>query len=140
MSSEDERIALAKQCISRAVMEETPTGDPLAAAREYLTAMENIQAATASMVSSSLSDKPQEAAFLLFQVKQKLNVYEERVSLLLGAAQEMGFNDEPGKACPNMDELFKPAENVDVDALLSNLHLPGASEDTTQFPSANSGA
>lgn len=140
MSSEDERIALARQCINRAAVEETPTGDPLAAAREYLTAMENIQAATACLVSSSLSDKPQQVAFLLFQVKQKLRVYEERVSLLLGAAQEMGLNDESGKTPQSMEELFKPAENVDVDTLLSNLHLPGAPEDTTHFSSANSGA
>lgn len=122
MSLEQHNLVLARQSINRAKMEEKPTGDPLIAARNYLTAMECIQAAAASVANSSLQSS-NERDFFLFQVKGKLAVYEERVKLLLGAAREMGLEDVP-QAEGGMSSLFGGSSaTTDIDQLLRNLEV-----------------
>lgn len=133
MSSEAEIILLARECINRAKIEETPSGDPLVAAREYLTAMEHVQSAAARIASSFVINNPTEVAFFLCQVKKRLIGYEERVALLLGAAREMGLNDKPEPVEKTMEELFKLTETGDLDILLNNLQLPGSSRDATHL-------
>eukprot|EP00796_Vickermania_ingenoplastis_P004817 gene4817-3459_t len=114
-------IYLAKQCVDRAKMEETPTGDPLVATRNYLSAMEYIQSAAAS-VAGAMQDT-QERDFFLYQVKSKLSIYEERVRLLLGAAREIGLVDEPEVV--GMAGLFGSNSPKGIDELLRDIDIPG---------------
>lgn len=131
MISSKERIALAHEYIKRAKAEENPSGNPLVAASKYLTAMEHIQSTAARIVSSLLCDKPSEAIFFLFQVKQKLAIYEERVALLLGAAREVGLEDTPLSASQSVEGIFNSAEDESVNDLLQKISLPSKSKDAT---------
>lgn len=124
MSSET--LSMAQQHIERARMEECPTGNPLVAARNYLSAMEYIQSAAVDMASTITSSK--ERDFFLYQVKGRLMVYDERVRLLLGAASEMGLDDVPEVTAGGMKGLFKttsmPTETTpDLDELFKNLEI-----------------
>lgn len=122
MSSDNQNLQLARQCLDRARMEETPNGDPLVAARNYLTAMEYIQSSAAAMASSLRYQK--DVDYFLYEVKGKLAVYEERVRLLLGAAREMGLEDKVENSA-GMAGLFGGANQVaDLDALLRNITIP----------------
>lgn len=123
MSTEQHNLTLARQCLDRARMEETPTGDPLVGARNYLTAMEYIQAAAASVASSIKGAREQD--FFLYQVKGKLAVYEERVKLLLGAAREMSMPDDP-EAITGMSSLFTANSPSSIDELLRNMEIPAS--------------
>lgn len=124
MSSENHNLQLARQCLDRARMEETPTGDPLVAARNYLTAMEYIQSSAAAMASSLRNQK--DADFFLYQVKGRLSTYEERVRLLLGAAREMGLVDKVENPA-GMAGLFGGVHHTtDLDSLLRNVAIPTA--------------
>ncbi|EPY29148.1 hypothetical protein STCU_04701 [Strigomonas culicis] len=92
-SSDVMSIQYAGQLVELARREENPDGNPMTAARHYLTAMELI-ASTVNTIASTM-DNPDERKFFLFQIKSKLTIYQERVQLLLSVAEQTGLLDKP---------------------------------------------
>nr|CCC95283.1 unnamed protein product [Trypanosoma congolense IL3000] len=87
----EERFEVAENFVRRARAEETPEGNPLIAARNYLTAMEII-VKVCNEYAGSLVEKRR---FFLYQMRHRLEVYSSRVRLLLQVAAEMGLDDSP---------------------------------------------
>ncbi|KAH8619199.1 hypothetical protein ERJ75_000188000 [Trypanosoma vivax] len=86
-----QQVRRAEEFICRAREEETPTGNPLTAARNYITAMEII-----AHVSAQVSlDNTNNRRFFLHQLRHRMEVYYERVELLLQVAEEMNLIDDP---------------------------------------------
>ncbi|EAN79614.1 uncharacterized protein TEOVI_000232700 [Trypanosoma equiperdum] len=92
MTTLEKRIEEASGLIYRARAEETPDGNPLVAARNYIAAMEIITNICKDVSPESDNDKDR---FFLFQVRQRMEVYQKRVQLLLSVAAEMGLDDIP---------------------------------------------
>ncbi|RNF07692.1 hypothetical protein TraAM80_03214 [Trypanosoma rangeli] len=85
------RVQQAKKFICRARQEETPDGNPLVAARNYITAMEII----AAVADEVPTENTYERRFLLYQIRQRMEMYYERAELLLGVAEDSGLVDKP---------------------------------------------
>ncbi|CAD2222791.1 hypothetical protein AGDE_15969 [Angomonas deanei] len=92
MSSGVQNLQYAAQLMEQAREEEREDGNPLSASRFYLTAIELVMS-TATEVARQIPDEAQRK-FFLFQVKSKISVYQERVSLLLQVARESGLIDK----------------------------------------------
>ncbi|EAN91393.1 hypothetical protein C3747_43g159 [Trypanosoma cruzi] len=85
------RVQQAADFIYRARQEETPDGNPLVAARNYITAMEIIAAVADEVPTKDVNER----RFLLHQLRQRMEMYYERAELLLGVAEESGLVDKP---------------------------------------------
>jgi hypothetical protein len=82
------QIRYANRELQLAVAQETDAGNPVIAAKHYVTAIELVLNAIEGMRHSS----PQAADYFHFQVRQKLEDYYERVKLLLTVAEEEGLD------------------------------------------------
>ncbi|RNF22894.1 uncharacterized protein Tco025E_03031 [Trypanosoma conorhini] len=91
MTALAQRVQQATEFICRARQEETPDGNPLVAARSYITAMEIIAAVADEVPTENISER----RFLLYQIRQRMEMYYERAELLLGVAEDSGLVDKP---------------------------------------------
>ncbi|KEG13168.1 hypothetical protein DQ04_01171010 [Trypanosoma grayi] len=93
MAAFAERIRKAADFVNRARDEETPDGNPLVAARHYITAMEIIASVGDEVPIKDANSR----RFFLYQLRQRMEMYYERAQLLLGVAEEAGTPDKPTK-------------------------------------------